>query len=85
MVAGVHVETKEPSLQEIDDDLAEALQSNRVISGVGVSTTEAKRKVEPATLAAKWDIGLDKAARTIGKTTQRGMRTVLHPSSSRRF
>ena len=82
MVAGVHVETKEPSLQEIEDDLAEALQSNRVISGVGVSTTEAKRKLDPATLAVKWDIGLDKAARTIEKTTQKGMRTVLHPSLS---
>ena len=79
------METKEPSLQEIDDDLAEALQSNRVISGVGVSTTEAKRKLDPATLAAKWDIGLDKVARTIEKTTQRGMRTVLHPLLSQRF
>ena len=82
MVAGLQVEIKTPSLQEVDDDV---LQSNRVISGVGVSTTEVRRKLDTATLAAKWDIGLKKAARTIEKTTQRGMRTVLHPSLLRRF
>ena len=85
MIAGLQVETRDPSLQEIDDDLGEALACNRVISGVGTATTETRRKLDPATLAAKWDIGLDKAARTIEKTTQRGMRTVLHPSLSRRF
>ena len=84
MVAGIQVEAKAPSLQEIEDDLGKVLQSNREISGIGVSTTEARRKLDPATLAAKWDIGLEKAARTIEKTPQRGMRTVLHPSLSRR-
>ena len=85
MVAGLVVETKEPSLQEVEDDLGQVLNDNRIISGVGVTATESKRKLDAATLADKWDIGLDKAARTIEKTTQRGMRTVLHPSLSRRF
>ena len=85
MISSLSTEIKEPSLQEVEDDLGQVLQSNRVISGVGVSTTEPRRKLDPATLAAKWDIGLEKAQRTIEKTTQRGMRMVLHPSLSRRF
>ncbi len=69
----------------VEDDIGQILKENRVISEVGVSTTKPRRKLDAATLADKWDICLDKAARTIEKTTQRGMRTVLHPSLSRRF
>ena len=50
-----------------------------------VSSSAKKPKINPATLAKKWGIGLDVAQNTIKKTTQRGVRTVLHPTLSRRF
>ncbi len=37
------------------------------------------------TLSKKWGISPEKAKNTIQRTTQRGIRTVLHPSLSRRF
>ena len=37
------------------------------------------------TLARNWGIGLEKAEKTIRVTTQRGVRTVLHPSLSTRY
>ncbi|MGL4350630.1 MAG: hypothetical protein ACRCT2_08740, partial [Plesiomonas shigelloides] len=36
-------------------------------------------------LAKNWGISLERAEKTIKATTQRGVRTVLHPSLSRRF
>ena len=41
--------------------------------------------VSPEALAEKWDIGLTTAKRTTKFTTQRGVRTVEHPSLQRRF
>ena len=50
-----------------------------------VSTSVKKPRIDAATLAKKWGIGLEVAQNTIRKTTQRGVRTVLHPTLSRRF
>ena len=41
--------------------------------------------VDPQVLANKWGIGLEAATRTLTKTTQRGVRNVLHPTLTRRF
>ena len=41
--------------------------------------------VGPCTLAKNWGIGLDAARRTVETTTQKGVRTILHPTLSRRF
>ena len=49
-----------------------------------ISTTR-RRGTQPGQLATRWGIGVDTARRTIDATTQRGVRTVSHPSLSRRF
>jgi len=49
-----------------------------------MSTARAPR-LTPEILAKRFGIGLEKAQKTIEQTTQRGFRTVLHPSLSRRY
>ena len=41
--------------------------------------------IQAAKLAKNWGIGLETATRTVEATTQRGLRTVLHNTLSRRF
>ena len=41
--------------------------------------------IQPSELAQRWGIGIEAARRTLNVTTQRGVRTVAHPSLSRRF
>ena len=50
-----------------------------VTSGIG------KPCIQAAKLAKNWGIGLETATRTVEATTQRGLRTVLHNTLSRRF
>ena len=45
----------------------------------------AGKQFDPTLLASNWGIDLQTARRTLGVTTQRGIRTVLHPTLSRRF
>lgn len=68
-----------------EDNLGMALESNRSVAGVGIARSENRGSLDPNKLAQTWGIGLEAAKRTIQATTQRGMRTVLHPSLSRRF
>ena len=48
-------------------------------------STAAGKQFDPTILARNWGIDLTTARRTVGVTTQRGVRTVLHPTLSRRF
>jgi len=41
--------------------------------------------IDPQTLAARWMISPDRAQCTVVMTTQRGVRTCLNPTLSRRF
>jgi hypothetical protein len=41
--------------------------------------------MDPTQLARTWQVGLDAAKQTLQKTTQRGVRSVLHPNIERRF
>jgi len=41
--------------------------------------------IDPQTLVAQWVISPDHAKRTVVMTTQRGVRTCLNPTLSRRF
>jgi hypothetical protein len=50
-----------------------------------IHTTDRRDKVGAFDLAKKWGIGLEKAKQTITCTTQRGVRSLLHPHLSRRF
>jgi len=50
-----------------------------------LTTKERKCKVSPEDLVKRWNIGLKAASKTIQVTTQRGVKTILHPTLSRRF
>jgi hypothetical protein len=52
---------------------------------VSAMTTTVEPGMSPAKLAKNWGIGLETAKQTLKVTTQRGVRTVLHPSLSRRY
>lgn len=50
-----------------------------------VYTGKRRGAVDHITLANRWGISIEKAKNTVKRTTQLGVRTVLHPSLSRRF
>jgi hypothetical protein len=71
----VHVRTTDSATQ-VDPAIDRGLST--------VSMTSQPR-LEPQILSRRWGIGLNQAKQTILKTTQRGIRSVLHPTLSRRF
>jgi len=80
-----------------DDNFADVLTSNVQISSLATSPNSIDASlnghirsrrimpIDPLTLAARWQISPDRAKRTIVTTTQRGVRTCLNPTLSRRF
>ena len=44
-----------------------------------------KKQADSVTLAKRWHIDHGRAKKTVKLTTQRGVRTTLHPSLSRRY
>ncbi len=80
-----------------EDCFGEALLSSVGVTSTWKPTAKEKRmacamhtkqkahKVDAATLAKNWQIGLATAKRTVEATTQRSVRTTLHPTLSRRF
>jgi hypothetical protein len=50
-----------------------------------MQVTQKKHMIKAEELARTFGIGIDAAHRTLKVTTQRGIRTVLHPNISRRF
>ena len=72
-----------------DENLGLALEAKVCVWSkllkVGVSRSKTSPKIDHIKLSKKWGISPHKAKRTVKRTTQRGVRTVLHPSLSRRF
>ena len=78
-----------------DDNFGTALESNVMISSATVLKDSTNRygnvqskkgkQVDVATLAKRWGISPGKAKHTVLKTTQRGVRSTLHPALSRRY
>ncbi len=73
-----------------DSYFHQVLESNVVISSMGASLTGDMRSrktapIDSSTLAARWLISPERAKRTVQRTTQRGVRTCLNPTYSRRF
>ena len=73
-----------------DSNFHQILESNVVISSVGASLngdmrTRKTAPIDSLTLAARWLIPPERAKRTVQRTTQRGVRTCLNPTLSRRF
>ena len=65
-------------------NLATALEAQIQISTVLIGMSR-KPSIDPIVLAKRWDIAPEEAQNTIQATTQRGIRTMLHPSVSRQF
>jgi hypothetical protein len=90
MVASLHTF---PQQAQADNDFGAALlgsvrvtaRENRPVSVKSLTSGKRKYAVGPKTLAKNWSIGLSSAQRTIDATTQKGLRTILHPTLSRRF
>jgi hypothetical protein len=86
-----HVRTREimglcwtsENMAKADDPFLERLETCARVSSVQ-STTRAN-KTTPGQLASRWNIGLDKAKKTLAVTTQRGTRTVANPPMEARF
>ncbi len=80
---------------EFDFEFGMALEANRSVSAVdakvpaemaaGGLDSQKRPPLEAKVLAKRWHISEDAARRTLQKTTQRGVRTVLNPALSRRF
>ena len=70
-----------------DDNLGNVLESHVQVSAVHSGTVSSKqgKPVDAQQLAKRCNIPLDRARHTIRRTTQRGVRTVAHPTLSRRF
>ena len=51
----------------------------------GAIASTRSKAVDARTLAMRWQIPIDRAKRTVKRTTQRGVRHVSHPSLTRRF
>ena len=73
-----------------DDNFHVVLKSRVHISSVetlgnGHFTTRQKKPIDHVTLASRWMISPEKALQTVHVTTQRGVRTCINPTLSRRF
>ena len=62
-------------------DLSLALHDQVQVSGImsSVNTKKGRAEVTPYDLAKRWNFGLERAKRTLLKTTQRGLRTSPNP------
>ena len=65
--------------------LARTCSTTEAYDVCGIHTGKRSGAVDHVTLANRWQISLEKARNTVERTTQRGVRTVLHPTLSRRF
>jgi len=73
-----------------DENFHQVLTSKVMISSVNTSLNGHIRSrnvapIDPQTLVARWMISPDRAKRTVVMTTQRGVRTCLHPTLSHCF
>lgn len=82
-----------------DDNFATILDANVNVSiaqvesmrlpeaerNIGRVSSSQKASIDYMDLAERWCISPEKAKQTVQRTTQRGIRTTLHPSLSRRF
>jgi hypothetical protein len=72
-----------PSIMLPDEELLHRLTANVRISAI--HSTTRTNAVTAEQLSRRWNIGLDKAKKTLQVTTQRGTRTVQFPSLEARF
>ena len=68
-----------------DNNFGSVLESKVSISAISTGTmgTTQGKSVDALTLTKHWQIPLDRAKKTVLKTTQRGIRRVLDPTMNR--
>ena len=90
MISSVSHSTTECAAKIVDDlNFAQVLESHvpRSLSDfntaitAGSFNTKAQHPIDHVTLNNRWNISTDHARQIIDKTTQRGLRTFLHPST----
>ena len=86
----VMIMPQDPFLCEVSPTLCDQVFASDMQHAVQISSISSlkalpQERLDPQTLADNWGIGIETAKRTIKVTTQRGIRTVLHPTLSRRF
>ena len=88
-----------PQGEPPEGQLGQALEGNVCVRKSKTVTASQKREtclkslktfnrghaISPRTLAKHWGIGIARAKQTLDATTQKGVRTLLHPTLSRRF
>ena len=87
MISSVSHSTTECTANIVDDlNFAQVLESNvthslsefNTLITTGSFNKNSRQPIDYVTLANHWNISKDRARQTIDKTTQRGVRTVLH-------
>jgi hypothetical protein len=74
------------SVRQISPTLDDAFFSDSLTREIGaIRRLGEGKRFDPDLLARNWGIDRQTAKRTVDVTTQRGVRTVLHPTLSRRF
>ena len=68
-----------------ESDLSSALRSRSQSRALASFSTSPQQRISLEALARRWGISIPQAQQTLKSTTQRGVRTVLHPTLSRRF
>jgi hypothetical protein len=56
---------------------------DKTIQVSAIDSTRTKHAIEPDALAKRWNIGIEKAKNTLQVTTQKGIRTAVHPVQRR--
>jgi len=82
------LDSAETMLCEVSNALSDRTFLTAMVANVrvsGVKTSDRRQGINAAQLARNWGIGLHVAEETLKVTTQRGIRTLVHPSLSRRF
>ena len=77
--------TKEVQALPVSERRSRTARIAHVRTFKALKTQRKKHSITPMFLAKRWNIGLAAAEKTLEVTTQNGVRTVLHPSLSRRF
>jgi ribosomal protein L15 len=72
-----------PSLDMVYSDLSDAFDDRCIINVSSTRTSGKQGGVNAETLAKRWNIGIEAAKRTIQCTTQKGIRSTLHPIERR--
>lgn len=90
-----HSPTQDVADVTSDDNFADVLEYHfpkpRALAEISSNTprlsvrSQTKHQVDAPTLAKRWGIPLDRAKRTVTKTTQRGVRRCPNPALTRRF